>query len=220
MNPWSTPETVAGFVQSPPNTTLMQFAAAERARGGMRVLDIGCGAARNALPLAQQGWIVFGTDTSGPMLSAAAQRVRDHWPDGRVHLAHASMDRLPVLDRSADLIVAHGIWNLARSATELRDGLREAARAGRQGAALFVFTFSRNTLPPSATAVAGESFVFTQFSGEPQCFLTREQLIDELANAGFVEDPGVPLRELNRPAGNITRPAGPVIWEGTFRLLL
>jgi hypothetical protein len=60
--------------------------------------------------------------------------------------------------------------------------------------------------------------VFTQFSGQPQCFLTAEQLLEELAAASFFPDPGVPLRELNRPAPGALRTAGgPVIYEGGFR---
>lgn len=216
---WSSPESVAGFAASPPNAMLMQFA--ERERGGREnvcVLDIGCGAARNAVPLALSGWDVFGTDTSWPMLEAAARRREAHGLAGRLHLAQATMAALPVRDRSVDLIVAHGIWNLAASAAEFRLGVREAARAGKPGAALFVFTFSRHTLPGNAAPVGDEPFVFTQFAGEPQCFLTREQLIDELGAAGFVSDDAIPLRELNRPTGMLQRPSGPVIWEGAFRL--
>ena len=216
---WSTAETVAGFASSPPNAILMQFASAER--GGREracVLDVGCGAGRNAVPLALDGWDVFGTDTSGPMLEAAARRREAHGLGGRLHLARATMADLPVRDDSVDLILAHGIWNLAGSRDEFRGAVREAARAGRPGAALFIFTFSRTTLPESAAPVPGDPFVFTQFSGSPQCFLTREQLLDELAAAGFHPDPGVPLRELNRPTGMLRQPAGPVIWEGTFRL--
>ena len=216
---WSTPETVAGFAASPPNAMLMQFAERERAgRERARVLDIGCGAARNAVPLALSGWDVFGTDTSWPMLLAAARRRDAHGLAGRLHLAQSTMAALPVRDRSVDLIVAHGIWNLAGSTAEFRRGVREAARAGRPGAALFVFTFSRHTLPDTVAPVAGEPFVFTQFADEPQCFLTREQLIDELGTAGFVPDDAIPLRELNRPTGMLQRPSGPVIWEGAFRL--
>ena len=48
------------------------------------------------------------------------------------------------------------------------------------GGGLFVFTFSRHTLPPDTQPVPGESFVFTQFSGAPQCFLTEPQLLTEL----------------------------------------
>jgi SAM-dependent methyltransferase len=195
----------------------MEFAAREYAAGGRRLLDLGCGAARNAAPLAREGWEVLGTDTSWPMLKAAAARTRAEAPDGQLHLAAATMDRLPVVDGYADLIVAHGIWNLAGSGEEFRQGVREAARTARPGAALFVFTFSRHTLPPNVRPVGGETFVFTEFAGEPQCFLTEAQLVEELAAAGFVPDAGLPLKELNRPAG-LVRTSGPVIYEGGFRL--
>jgi ubiquinone/menaquinone biosynthesis C-methylase UbiE len=129
------------------------------------------------------------------------------------------MDALPVRSRSVDLVVAHGIWNLARSGLEFRRALAEAARVATTGAALFVFTFSRRTLPPSATPVTGESFVFTQFSGSPQVFLTEDQLLAELHAAGFVPDPELPLRELNVTRPGQVRSAGtPAIYEAGFRL--
>jgi len=215
---WSDAATVAGFAQSPPNATLMRFADAERAAGSRRVLDIGCGAGRNALPLAHEGWDVTAVDRSWPMIEAAAGRVRTERPGGRVRLAVAAMDHLPVRSASMDLVVAHGIWNLARTAAQFRAAVREAARVARPGAALFVFTFSRTTLPAGARPVAGEPFVFTQFSGHPQCFLTAEQLRAELVAAGFEPDGSVPLTEHNQPRPGTVRAGGPpVIYEGSFR---
>jgi SAM-dependent methyltransferase len=218
--PWSRPETIKGFVESPPNEALMRFATSElgRARHGC-ALDLGCGAGRNALPMARLGWSVLGVDLSEAMLRAAAGRLGVE-PDVRVHLALAPMDRLPVRDASCDLIVAHGIWNLARSAAEFRRAVREAARVARPGAGLFVFTFSRNTLSADARPVRGEPFVFTRFSGQPQCFLTGPELVSELAAAGFEPDPRIPLRELNRPQpGALPTQGPPVIYEGAFRLI-
>lgn len=216
---WSDPGTVAGFSTSPPNAALLQFAGEELARIGRGcVVDLGCGAGRNAVPLASQGWEVLGTDLSWPMLTAGAARAAGAGVAGRVHLALAPMDALPVRDRVADLVVAHGIWNLSRSAAEFRRGVSEAARVARPGGALFVFTFSRQTLPPSATPVAGEPFVFTEFSGQPQCFLTADQLLAELGAAGFAPEPGLPLTELNRPSpGTVIAGGGPVIYQGGFR---
>ena len=215
---WSAPETVAGFVQSPPNATLLAFAAAEHARAGSGVLlDIGCGAGRNAVPLARQGWRVIGTDTSAPMLQAAADRLRHEAAPLGIQFARAAMDALPVADAIADLVVAHGIWNLAGGSGEFRRAVRDAARSAKPGAGLFLFTFSRHTLPPAATPVDGETFVFTQFAGEPQCFLTADEIVAEFERAGFDPDAAVPLHELNRPAGGLRTASGPVIYEGTFR---
>jgi ubiquinone/menaquinone biosynthesis C-methylase UbiE len=219
-NAWSEPGMVAGFARSGPNQELIRFAHAERVRVAHGLaIDIGCGAARNLLPLAQQGWRAIGVDASAPMLTAAAERLRADAPAARVALAVARMDALSVRDRAADLIVAHGIWNLARSSDEFRRAVREAARVAKPGAALFVFTFSRHTLPASAAPVAGEPFVFTQFAGDPQCFLTEAQLIHEMRAAGFEPDAAVPLREHNRPAaGRIGMGGGPpVIYEAAFR---
>ena len=216
---WKTPDTVARFAQSAPNTVLMTFATEELRRvGSGRVLDLGCGAGRNAVPLARLGWRVVGLDLSWPMLEAAATRTRDACLDNLLHLVLAPMESIPARDRSFDLVIAHGIWNLARSTAQFRRALSEAARVARPGAGLFVFTFSRNTLPPQTEPVAGEPFVFTQFSGEPQCFLTEIQLIAELGRVGFTPDPGVPLREYNRPQpGALVTGTMPVIYEAAFR---
>ena len=216
---WSSPGTVAGFARSAPNAVLKSFAEDELQRSTVaRVLDIGCGAGRNALPLARLGWRVVGTDLSWPMLAAAANRARDEHVDNRFRGILAPMERLPVRDRSVDLIIAHGIWNLARSAAQFRAAVDEAARVARPGAGLFVFTFSRHTLPAETPPVAGESFVFTQFSGEPQCFLTEAQLDAELARAGFVRDSAVPFHEYNLPKpGMLSTGRAPVIYEAAFR---
>ena len=163
-SPWSNPDTVAGFVQSPPNDTLVQFAARECQRGASRALDIGCGAARNAVPLAELSWTVLGLDLSEPMLRAARERARAAGLDHRVRLAISDMDHLPVADASIDLVIAHGIWNLARSAAQFRRALDEAARAAKPGAGLFVFTFSRNTLSAQAAPVAAGSVASASIS--------------------------------------------------------
>lgn len=209
---------MAGFLQSPPNATLMRYAHEERARRPFsRILDIGCGAGRNAGPLAEAGFEVIGLDLSGPMLQGARSRARAG--SGIVHLARSDMDHLPIRDRSVDLVIAHGIWNLAASGAEFRGAVREAARISKPGAGLFVFTFSRNTLDAEASPVRGETFIYTQFSGTPQCFLTEKQLVSELAAGGFTLDQTtVTLTEHNSPhPGQLRSPGGPVIFEGAFR---
>jgi SAM-dependent methyltransferase len=214
-SPWSEPATVAGFARGLPNDVLMRFAATLFTPGA-RGLDLGCGAARNAVPLALAGWDVVGTDLSWPMLVGAATRAAVEGVTARVHPVLAPMERLPFRDAVFDLVIAHGIWNLAKSAAEFRGGVAEAARVLKPGGALFVFTFSRHTLPVRAKPVAGEEFVYTQFSGQRQCFLTEAQLAGELRAHGFVPDARVPLTEYNRRVGGVVSGGGPVIYEAAF----
>lgn len=214
---WSAPGTVSGFARSAPNPVLMRFAEREAVRSPTkRAVDLGCGAGRNAVPLAASGWRVLGLDLSWPMLAAASARGAEAGLLDRLAWALAPMDRIPVADRSVDLVVAHGIWNLAPSAEVFRRAVDEAARVARPGAGLFVFTFSRNTLPADLAPVEGQPFVFTRFSGTPQCFLTDHELVREMARVGFTPDPAVPITEYNRrPAPAIAGP--PVIYEAAFR---
>jgi SAM-dependent methyltransferase len=216
-SPWESPETVAGFVQSAPNAMLIRYAEALRREGAVTAADIGCGAGRNAIPLAAGGWHVVGSDLSWPMLAAARERSREEAGEGRLLLAHAPMESLPVANCCADLVIAHGIWNLAVSAAQFRAAVAEAARVAKPGAALFVFTFSRNTLAASAAPVEGETFVFKQFSGRPQVFLTGAQLFEEMQQGGFDPDPAVPLTEHNRPQPGSLCGGGPVIYQAAFR---
>jgi SAM-dependent methyltransferase len=218
LAPWTSAETVAGFARSSPNDVLIRYAAGLRAAGATMAVDIGCGAGRNAIPLAQQGWDVLGTDLSWPMLEAARDRANRESPSRRVWFSHAPMEALPAGDETADLLVAHGIWNLAESSAQFRAAVREAARVARTGAGLFVFTFSRNTLPAGAAPVSGETFVFTQFAGRPQVFLTEVDLIQEMRAAGFEHDAAVSVTEYNRRApGALAAGTGPVIYEAGFR---
>lgn len=215
---WEDPRTVAGFTSGMPNLELLAFARRflEPARRP-RVLDVGGGAARNAIPLAALGFDVVVTDLSVPMLDAARRLLRASVKPLTVELVLAPMARLPFRDRSFELVVAHGVWNLARSGAELRSALDEAARVARPGAGLFLFTFSRTTLPPDARPDPGETFVYSSWNGEPACFLTEVEIVAELARVGFVRDGDEPLKELNVPRhGELPRSGPPVIYEGTF----
>jgi SAM-dependent methyltransferase len=219
---WTNPRAVAGFTSGGPNEVLVAWASRHAAASetGRRswCLDIGSGAARNAVALAALGYRVVAADLSSPMLEGARTRLADSPVADNVHLVLAPMAPLPLADASVDLVVAHGIWNLAGSGAEFRLALAEAARVARPGAGLFVFTFSRRTLAADATPDPGESFVFSSWNGEPQCFHTEEALIAELAAVGFTRDTRGPLTEYNAPRQGDVRLSGmpPVIYEGTF----
>jgi ubiquinone/menaquinone biosynthesis C-methylase UbiE len=191
--------------------------AAAALRPSARLLDIGCGAGRNAVPLAAAGWRVAGSDLSTAMLLAAAQRLKTEGVADQIDLVLAPMAPLPFASKTFDFVVAHGIWNLARSDREFTEAVREAARVSRPGALLFVFTFSRHTVPDEAQPVPGEALVFTQFSGQRQCFVTKDQLERILAAAGFMPEPTHALRELNRSPEGLRTGNTPVIYEGVFR---
>ncbi|PKN56336.1 MAG: hypothetical protein CVU56_16570 [Deltaproteobacteria bacterium HGW-Deltaproteobacteria-14] len=217
---WESPKAVAAFEGGRPNQVLVAFArAALEHGGGLEVLDVGCGAGRNAVPLAEMGYRVTGTDLSGPMIEGARRYAAASSAAERLRFLQEPMAQLPFEDASFDLVIAHGIWNLATTDAELRAAIAEAGRVARPGAGLFLFTFSRSTLPAATAPVAGQSYVYTEFNGEPACFLTEAEVLGELAAAGFSRRPEGPLTEYNRPdpdPGHAPTSMAPAIWEGMF----
>ena len=74
---WEDAGVVRGFSTAAANEVLLEFVRTELARRpSLRVLDLGCGAARNAAPMAAEGATVVGTDVAWPMLEAARRRAR------------------------------------------------------------------------------------------------------------------------------------------------
>lgn len=215
--PWSNPDTVSGFRSGQPSATLLAYARSQLAgRHDPTALDIGCGAGRNAVPLALAGYRVIGIDLSAAMIRAARMKA-DAEGASRCLPLLASMTALPVRDHSVDLVVAHGIWNLTQRDEELQGAIREAARVARPGGRLFVYTFSRRSLPDAARPVAGQQFVFRGANGVNQCFLTPDQLVAELRQAGMAPDPAWPLVEHYTPrAGALHLTNSPVFLEAAF----
>ena len=129
---WSAPGTVEGFKRSLPNAVLMCFAEQELRRStGARALDIGCGAGRNAVPLAQMGWHVVGTDLSWPMLCAATERPGEDRA-GRLHLVLAPMESIPARDHSFDLVISrHVLWTLPHPEAAIDEWIRVLRLGGR-----------------------------------------------------------------------------------------
>ena len=74
----------------------MGFAAAERERiGDGLIVDIGCGAGRNTIPLAASGWRIVATDLSAPMLVAARDRAHAAGVQAHVAIALAPIKLAP-----------------------------------------------------------------------------------------------------------------------------
>ena len=67
---WEEAGIVGGFSTAAANQVLLEFVRTEIARcPRLRILDVGCGAARNAAPMAAHVGTVVGTDVSWPMLN-------------------------------------------------------------------------------------------------------------------------------------------------------
>jgi ubiquinone/menaquinone biosynthesis C-methylase UbiE len=178
--------------------------------GPLNILDIGCGAGRNSIPLAQSGHRVTGVDRAPNMLVAARQGALRAGVADRCQFVAGDMDHLGVAAGEFDLVVAHGVWNLADGDEVFLRAVAEAARAARAGASLFVFTFAR--VPATPAAPPGSRFAVPLTDGTARCYVTEADLDAVLAERGFHRASG-PLTLYNA----VPRPGSPPpIFEGCW----
>jgi ubiquinone/menaquinone biosynthesis C-methylase UbiE len=94
-----------------------------------RVLELGCGTGRVAIPIAREGRSLTGIDRSGAMLERARRRVRRARLQRRLHLVRGDIRHLPFPDRSFSLVMApYGILQSLLAERDLKDTLAAVTR--------------------------------------------------------------------------------------------
>jgi ubiquinone/menaquinone biosynthesis C-methylase UbiE len=108
-----------------------------------RVLEIGFGAGRTAIAMAQRGLLVTGIDTGGRMLEQAVQRVGRYGLSPRIRLGLGDAHALEAADGTFDLVVALGVLPWVE-----RPGwcVREMARVTRTGGYVIASVNNRRQL--------------------------------------------------------------------------
>lgn len=84
----------------------MSAAALRASAGRGRVLELGCGTGRVAIPVARDGATVVGVDRSQSMLARASERVRRARLGSRVRLIRGDIRQLPFPEGTFPLVMA------------------------------------------------------------------------------------------------------------------
>ncbi len=95
-----------------------------------RVLDLGCGTGHHTEALARLGFDVYACDTDREALDEARARVADALGEEEAarRITPARAAALGYPDNFFDWVVAHGVYDTAASATDLKEMLAETRR--------------------------------------------------------------------------------------------
>ncbi|HYY76462.1 MAG TPA: methyltransferase domain-containing protein [Gaiellaceae bacterium] len=151
---------------------LFELLVAEGDLGGQRVLDVGCGTGRLATALAERGARVWGVDPSEDMLRQARLAAGK-----RVGLRRGRGEELPFKDAWFDRAVLRTVVHLLDRARALPELARVLVPGGRAVIASFA--------PEHFDSYWLNAFFPDVLEIDRARFPTPEELVDELATAGF-----------------------------------
>lgn len=121
------------------------LAIAAQVGEGARVLELGIGTGRIALPVAAAGCEVFGIDVSADMLATLSGRVRNEGLDS-IHLAQGDITALPFREAAFDGALAVHVLHLV---ADWKNVLDDVVRVLRPGATLVL---GRDWIDPESLA--------------------------------------------------------------------
>lgn len=153
-----------------------------RERGVRRILDLGCGAGRHLIYLAEQGFDVYGTDISTSALHAARERLRQ--AGVTVPLLYSDMAALPFADDSFDALISLHVIHHG-TAEDIRVVMGEIYRVLRAGGlALLNFLSTRSYSYGDGTEIAPNTFITESGTdtGIPHHFTDEAELDSFLAD--------------------------------------
>ena len=117
-----------------------------------RVLDLGCGPGHHAEALARLGFDLYACEQDDEVVAATRHRVAGVFgeEEAEQRVIPARPGALGYADDFFDWVVAHGTYDEAESAAELKDMLAETRRVLKNGGWVFV-AFRRRLAGPDLT---------------------------------------------------------------------
>jgi SAM-dependent methyltransferase len=189
---WDSAENVERFAAREPDVRLMELIREYPDPSRICVLDLGCAAGRNTVPLAGNGFDVQALDASPAMAAKTRERVAAilgaEEAERRVRVGRMD-DLSTAADASFDLVVALGLYHCAQSRAEWDRALAETARVLKPGARLLVSVFTPETdlTGRGIRAVPGEPDIYEGFdSGGRHVLVDAAGLDREMARFGLL----------------------------------
>jgi SAM-dependent methyltransferase len=143
-------------------TFVLRNAPRDRARGEVRVLEVGCGTGSNLWFAAREGFSVSGIDISPEAVAEAGRRLAAEGLSG--DLRTASFEALPFPDAAFDLVIDRAALTCADMPT-VRRALAEVTRVTSSGGRFFMNCYADSHSSAASGAAQGEGTVLAPDAG-------------------------------------------------------
>lgn len=187
---WQRPATVEEFTDRDPDHRLLELIDRFEEPASTAVLDLGCAAGRNTVPLAREGFNVWAVDASPAMVERARERMagilgRD---EARRRVRVGRMEDLGDFpDGRFDLVVGLGVYHQATDRTSRERALAETARVLAPGGLVLVAVFHPDSRPGGEPRprVSQEEPIYRGFRSGDHWLVEPDELDREMARHGL-----------------------------------
>ena len=178
VHPWEIAWREARWEEkSPPLAEVVEFASELKKSNARTILDLGCGAGRHAILLAEEGFQVAALDISETALKTLDTRLKAKSFENVMLIEH-EMGQLPFIDNYFDGVVSTNVLHHGKS-VEIKKTIDELYRVMKPGASAFVIALSSSDFRKGTGAkLERNTYVFTKGEerGIVHHFFARQEL--------------------------------------------
>jgi tellurite methyltransferase len=161
----------------------------KRIRGGMRILDAGCGGGRNVIYFLREGYEVFGVDRDIAAIDEVHRLAASISPDlPASNFQLGNIEAMPFPDASFDAVISSAVLHFAQDDRHFRALLDGTWRALKPGGIFFCRLASSIGLETRIKRIAGRRYLLPDGS---ERYLVDEALLEMLTKelGGALLDP-------------------------------
>jgi SAM-dependent methyltransferase len=123
---------------------------------GATILDAGCGAGRNLLWFAHNGYDVYAADADEDSIAALKIRAGGVLPDD--HIVHSAIGTLPFEDEKFDAVICIAVLHFMADDNAWEAGVRDLWRVLKPGGFLFARFGTTDTIKPHLQHLKGKRY--------------------------------------------------------------
>ena len=183
-NYWNNSQVVDSFSNATVKDYIKDFFEQYDPINNIKVADLGCGAGRYTIWLAQNGFDVYACDASIGMLNRTKEGLKKiRYQNIEEKVVHSRLEKLPFDDEIFDIVLTNGVIHNAYTVEEFFQCLKECMRVLKQDGILYLSVFTSDTIDEGLEKI--DKHVYLTPDGLRMVLFSKEEIIRTLRDKNY-----------------------------------
>lgn len=183
-NYWNSAHIIDSFSNAAVKDYIKDFFKNYDPINNLKVADLGCGAGRYTVWLAQNGYDVYACDDSIGMLSKTKKRLEKiKYKDIDRKILKSRLEKLPFDDKMFDIVLTNGVIHNVYSSEEYKQCLKECVRVLKSNGVLYLSVFTSDTVDEKLKKI--DEHVYLTSDGLYMVLFSKEEIIQMMSDLNF-----------------------------------